>query len=127
MLTNGKAAPTGECGTRPVVNHSQNQSSAPSQILQMEVPTGGLFDNPRSGDGFDDFIRSARIGDALQAIFDPTPVSRRGIISNRDLLALSRIHSESDLSLVRGFGQFLAVLSLESLLEVSEAGRGDAR
>lgn len=126
MFTNGKAAPAGECRTRPVVEANLQQNSRNSSILQIEVPTGGLFFEVATGDGFADFLKSAHVGDALQTIYDPAAF-RRGILNNRDLLALSRIHSESDLSLVRGFGQFLAVLSLESLLEISEAGRGGAR
>lgn len=124
MSQKGKAAPEVALWARPAfLNSNHHHNSAPSPVSQIDLPTGGLFFEVERGDGFSAFLRSAHIGDAIQTIFDPA-ASRRGIISNRDLLAVHRLHSESDLSLVKGFGRILAVLDLDALFEIAEAGFG---
>lgn len=73
------------------------------------------------GCDFSGFLKTARVGDGLQTLFLPA-ASRRIVVSRSALLAFHRVHSEADLSLVRGFDRFLAVVDLERLLEFHRTG-----
>lgn len=81
------------------------------------LPTGGLFELPEGRIDFAAFLRTARIGDACQAIFGPVQCSRRGRIAPRDLLAVERLNSRGDLTLIRGVEQVFALIPARVLVE----------
>lgn len=94
-----------EASQTPKRSHnSEYGSSENGNFLDtFEVPTGGVFGPAERRINFAGFLATARVGDTLQAIFGPVDVSRRGLISNRDLLVVHRLNSEADITLVKGF------------------------
>ena len=81
-------------------------------IDQEPLPIGGLVGPIASGDGLADFLADAGVGEIMQTILRPTPIHRLGRVNNEDLLAISRIHSEACLSIVRGFDRFILVAAI---------------
>jgi hypothetical protein len=81
------------------------------------LPTGGLFEPAENRIDFAAFLKTARIGDAYQAIFGPVECSRHGRIAPRDLLAVERLNSRGDLTLIRGFDEVLALIPARVLIE----------
>ncbi len=107
---------------RPENNRRRLDWQERLRLFDLADECGGVVAG-RTIDGCDfrRFLRTAKIGDALQVSFDP-PRSRRLIVSRSFLLATHRAVSEGDLTLIKGFnGEFFHLFPKQTVCDLDFA------